>query len=99
MRRWQNCTSIFVLRYWPPVLRDVVFIQVLTTSGRFTWPWDFRFLQILSYRSLFSFSVCCGRCNSISDVATSLEESVAAASLRKDLSGHTRMLVPSMSLL
>ena len=28
MRRWQNCNSIFVLRYWPPVLRDVVFIQV-----------------------------------------------------------------------
>ena len=33
MRRWRNYTSIFVLRYWPPVLRDVVFIQVPGTDA------------------------------------------------------------------
>ena len=27
-KRWRNCNSIFMLRYWPPILRDVVSVQV-----------------------------------------------------------------------
>ena len=59
------------------------------TYLRFTWPWD---LWILRFLIIFLFSVCSGRCRIISNVAASLEPSVAAASVSPRLIVITRFL-------